>query len=124
MTWVNCIAYGNSLLGWGQSGSSGQFTANAVMIKCAGGNNTAGNRVATPFFDIGFVSLSANPFVDPGNNDFDLNTTSGGGAACRAAGFPGTLLGSPNSTGYADIGAFQHQDAGSTNVFTRRKRAY
>lgn len=124
-TWMNCISYGNSELGWGQAGSVAQFAANAEMIHCAAGANPSGNRAATPaLIDLNFVTLTADPFVNAASNDFDLNSVLGGGAACRAAGFPGTLLGSPNSTGYADIGAFQHQDSPATNVFSRRKRAY
>jgi hypothetical protein len=63
------------------------------------------------------VSLSADPFTggsgnttDGASNDFSLNNTAGGGAACRSVGFPGTLNGLTGSTGFADIGTFRHQD--------------
>ena len=52
------------------------------------------------------VTLSADPFTAPAGPDFTLNSTSGGGAACKAVGYPGvTLFG----TGYLDIGALQSQ---------------
>jgi hypothetical protein len=56
------------------------------------------------------VALTADPFVDGANYNFAPNATAGGGAALRAAGFPGTAA---TSTGYLDIGPFQHQDAAS-----------
>jgi hypothetical protein len=63
------------------------------------------------------VFCTADPFVASASADYRLNSNAGGGAACRAAGIPGTLPGlSP--LGYADFGALQHQDAGgSTSVF-------
>lgn len=48
------------------------------------------------------VTLTADPFTDQASGDFTLNNTAGGGAACRAAGYPDFL----------DIGAEQHEDAG------------
>jgi len=57
------------------------------------------------------VTLSADPFTDGASGDFSLNATAGGGADCRAAGFPGEFPGGL-TTGYLDIGAVQHQDAG------------
>lgn len=121
--WVNCIAYGNGGWGWSQSGSSAQFSANAMMISCAGGGNTSGNRMATPaLVDLNFISLSADPFVDGANGDFDLNGTSGGGAALKGQGYPGIPTGTMSSSrGYADVGAFQSQ-GGVTIAGKRRKR--
>lgn len=58
------------------------------------------------------VSLTADPFVDSASGDFRLNTVSGGGAACRAAGTPSAF--DATNLSYRDIGALQHQDtAGS-----------
>ena len=71
-------------------------------------NNTSGarNNISAGAND---VTLSADPFTDQANDDYSLNTTAGGGAACRAAGFPGAFP-SGNSTGFIDIGAVQHAD--------------
>jgi hypothetical protein len=56
------------------------------------------------------VVLSADPFVNSAAGNFNLNTTSGGGADCRAAGFPGDMDGT--NIGFRDIGALQHEDSG------------
>jgi len=37
------------------------------------------------------VTLSADPFTARGSDDYTLNATAGGGAACREAGFPGAF---------------------------------
>lgn len=69
------------------------------------GNGTArsGNNAGT-----GDVTLTADPFTSAATGDFSLNTTTGGGAALRGAGYPGLFVNGP--TGYLDIGAVQHQD--------------
>jgi hypothetical protein len=55
-------------------------------------NNTSGarNNVNASPND---VTLTADPFTNAAGNDFTLNNTSGGGAACRGAGSPGVLPG-------------------------------
>ena len=57
---------------------------------------------------IGTISLSVSPYVSLGTN-FALNNTTGGGAALKAAGFPGVI---PNGgTGYMSVGALQPASA-------------
>jgi len=56
---------------------------------------------------VGAITLTADPFTDGDNGDFSLNTAAGGGALCRAAG-----IDPAGQTGYIDIGAVQHEDAG------------
>ena len=58
------------------------------------------------------IILSGDPYTNQGI-DYSLNNTAGAGAACRAAGFPGART-DGNNTGYGDVGAPQHQDAGGT----------
>lgn len=72
--------------------------------------NTSGSRnnVST---GTGDVTLTGDPFTNAGSGDFSLNNTSGAGAACRAAGFPGVFPGG-TTTGYLDMGSVQHQDTG------------
>jgi len=84
----------------------------------AAGNNTSGNfhNLQNP---TGFVVLTADPCVDADNNDFSLNNIAGGGADCRAAGFPGILLGG-TTTGYLDIGAVQHEDSPQQTMVVNR----
>lgn len=57
------------------------------------------------------VTLTGDPFTNAAGGVFSLDNTAGEGAACRTAGFPGAMLDGLN-TGYRDIGALQHEDAG------------
>ena len=57
------------------------------------------------------VSLSADPFVAKGSNDFRLNSTPGGGAACR--GSAPAFNGVGGYVSYQDMGSLQHQDTGA-----------
>jgi hypothetical protein len=76
-------------------------------------NNTAPrNNFPTGLHD---VILTGNPFNLSTSTDFSLNSTAGAGAACRSAGFPGTLSGM-SSTGYEDIGAIRHKDPSSAVI--------
>lgn len=107
---VNCIAYGNGGYGFNWGGT----TSSCPLINCAQGANTSGGFnpvIGSQLMAYGTVTLTVDPFIDAPNGNFALNATSGGGAACRAAGFPGTFP-SGFTTGYADIGAVQHQDSG------------
>jgi hypothetical protein len=53
-------------------------------------SNTSGERLN---LDAGAndVTLTADPFTSRGDDDYTLNNTAGGGAACKAAGFPGAF---------------------------------
>lgn len=58
--------------------------------------------------------LTASPYVGGTTgtaSNFALNNTAGGGAVCRAAGFPANWPGNSGTTGYPDLGAAQHQDS-------------
>jgi hypothetical protein len=103
-TFVNCIAEGNTGNG---------YNTNAVthlLLNCAAYSNTGGNITASSLTpQIGFLTLSVSPFVNAAGNDFSLNTTTGGGASCRAAGYPGAFP-HASTTGYPDLGAAQHAD--------------
>jgi hypothetical protein len=101
-TW-NCISYGN--------GRYGYNNANNWHSNHAAGSNTSGNQNGTANELTTIVSLSGDPFTNAAAGDFSLDNTSGEGAACRAAGHPGVFPGGL-TTGYLDIGAVQHQDAG------------
>jgi hypothetical protein len=108
----NCIAEANVNTG---------FSANAVyqeldLLNCAAfGNTTADYNTTNIPNRTDCLTGSAGYFVNAASGDFALNTTSGGGAAARAAGYPGTL---PRGTtvGYRDIGTAQHQDTGGGAV--------
>lgn len=73
---------------------------------------TAANRSATldrHYF--GDIQLTADPFVDAAGGDFTLNDVPGGGAACRAAGFPAAIDIDAVIDNYLDLGALQAEAA-------------
>jgi hypothetical protein len=109
---INCLAVNNG--GYGFSAAS---TGTGLRLwNCAAYNNTSGTYPASTFLEVlAFVTLTADPFVAAGSQNFALNTTSGGGAALRAAGLPATWPGaSASMIGYPDIGAAQHADPTGT----------
>jgi hypothetical protein len=111
------LTLANSIF-WGNGGYGADFAAATGALSGrtrhnfgnAYGGNTSGSRNNLPA-GIGDVTLTADPFTNAAGGDFSLNATAGGGAACREAGFPGAFPGG-TTTGYLDIGAVQHQDAG------------
>jgi hypothetical protein len=107
---INCVATNNSGFGFNVEGGS----PGAIYVNCAGRSNTSGNTNTSSSGSFGFVTLSADPFTNASSNDFSLNNTAGGGAACRAAGALGTFPGG-STTGYIDIGAAQHADPVATS---------
>jgi hypothetical protein len=136
--YLACIAYNNGASGFSLGGSNSRTvlincvaTQNAAngfltnsgtlnfLLYCAGYSNTSGNISG---FDstvqVGFVTLTGDPWTNAAGGVFTTNTTSGAGAALRAAGFPAALFPASAGTSYADIGLLQHQDAGGgTSVF-------
>jgi hypothetical protein len=107
----NCISYGNAAFGFNYTTSPTGvlygFNYNAY------GSNTSGNLNVVPAGP-NDVTLTANPFNAPVTGDFSLNSTSGGGAACRGAGFQGSFGGAVN--GAIDIGAVQSAAGGGSSI--------
>jgi hypothetical protein len=107
---INCLAVNNAAYGY----TSASADDNAYLFNCAAYNNTSGgfnpNLAAN---QVGTAAVTANPFTNAPGNDFSLNATAGGGAACRAAGLLGVFPPGLSTTGYADIGAAQHADPAS-----------
>jgi hypothetical protein len=89
MVW-NCIFYGNGGYGYNAPGSGFPGPVCAQPRANAYGSNTSGARNFFPV-GIGDVTLSTNPFTNPSGGDFSLNSTAGGGASCKAAGFQSTV---------------------------------
>lgn len=102
----DCVIYSNG--GYGINSSTAY--SQAFSDYNAFGANTSGARNNWPTGP-NDVALSADPFTNAAVGNFSLNNTAGGGAACRAAGYPGVFPGGL-TTGYLDIGAVQHQDSG------------
>ena len=59
------------------------------------------------------VILTADPFTDASAGDYSLNTTAGGGAACRGAINPFEFTPIVSPVGYGDIGALQSDPSGA-----------
>ena len=108
----NCIAYSNA---GGGIMSGGVSLANCWFFNVAVGNNTGSDIDAKllPLSPRGTITLTAIPFTNAGSNDFSLNTTAGGGALLRAAGFPSTFQGL-STTSHLDVGLAQHADPAAT----------
>lgn len=127
---ANCTAYGNGNAGFSvttgnaaqglfnclSSGNTGyQFTSsttdqNVFLLNCAAkadGLGTIGPNLGG--LNSGFVTLTADPFVNAAGGNFALNSAPGGGGLLLSTGLPGTFPGSPtiNTIGYQAIGAAQ-----------------
>lgn len=133
-TYQNCTSYGNAAAGFRFQSNTGvqSVAANCVSVGNAGNGfeasasldlvrlfncATQGNLAATSNIPVacmyGTVVLTGNPFTNAAGNDFSLNTTSGAGLACRAAGIPGAFPPGASTTSYKDLGAAAHHDVGS-----------
>lgn len=77
--------------------------------------NTTAARQANVDIPAAFndITLSADPYTTVGS-DFSLNSTAGGGAAVKGAGFPGVLIGA--GTGFASPGALDPSSGGTTTT--------
>lgn len=73
-------------------------------------DDVSGVNGVNPYVNVLDVTLATIPFSNPASGDWSLNGAAGGGAACRAAGSPGLLMGA-SKAGYVDFGALQHQEA-------------
>lgn len=104
----NIILDSNSRYGIEDTGTAGR--GQTSRFNTAFRNNTLGATLKMPV-EASDITLSATPFVAAGSNNFALNSTTGGGAALKAVGFPGII---PTAgTGYLDVGALQSQGAAS-----------
>lgn len=119
----SCLAISNAGYGWSFD-STGYPTI--VFEDCAAYNNTSGvtSGAALALVINAIAALTGNPFTNAAAGDFTLNNTAGAGAACRSVGWPGAI-GFMAATGYADIGAYRHQDpaGGGGGLLTHRGMA-
>lgn len=106
---LNCIAESNTGVGF----NFGTNPRGGQMFNCAG--FSAGTNVAlgtgTFIHNTGFITGTGSFFTNASAGDFSLNATAGRGDALKAAALPG-IFPVGLTTGYLDIGAAQHQDAG------------
>lgn len=96
-----CVSTGNTGVGYAGGGTG---AGTAWLDGCADRGNSS--RSSGNFLDTGAITLTADPYTNAAGGDFSPNTTSGGGAALRAAayGIPGQTVSN------FDIGAVQHAD--------------
>lgn len=97
-------AGGGGIFGFVNNAATGPCRlANCAAWNFSGGNYSVGGGQSVE----SFVSLSASPFTSVGGNDFSLNSTAGGGAACKGTGTPTAYPGLTTTTSTTDIGAVQ-----------------
>lgn len=101
---VNCVAIGNSTYGFKDS----VFNSTVRLQSCAAYNNTTAATLNfnTSLNNIGFITLTADPFTNASSSDFTLNGTAGGGAALAGVGYPASFPG-VTGTNAPDVGLFQ-----------------
>jgi len=95
------------------------------VVNCGFGGgtdaNTSGNGDLESVDITGSISYTSNPWVDPGNGNFDLNAVAGDGSSARGAGagsFTQDYGYSDTTASYPDVGAAQHQEtAGGSALF-------
>lgn len=116
---VNCLATNNGGYGF-TAGSAG---GSRVFVNCAGYTNSSGNVNTTNINSRsvirGFITLTADPYVNRAGGNFSPNTTAGG-VAIRGLGAPSSFPGGLTAS-YRDVGAAQHADPNSIIVNRRRK---
>lgn len=106
---TNSIFYGNSTVALVGNSTTAYFAGSAASRCNAFGSN--GTNYTGWSGSPGDVTLTADPFTASGSGDYSLNSTAGGGTACKGAGFPGVFPGAA-STGHVDIGAVQTASGG------------
>ena len=108
----NNIFYGNNRAVEVVAGSVQITNGPVASFNNAYGSNTNANINWTEVN--GPITLTANPFVNATSGNFALNSTAGGGALLKAAGFPAAW--GTTTTNFMDVGAAQSQ--GSTTTTT------
>lgn len=110
---INCISEGNVTYGYDLGATSNLPIQQ--LLNCAGYNNGTANFPTSTLYSsviLNFFALTGSAFTNAAGGDFSLNSTTGLGAALRAAGVLGTFPTGISTIGYQDIGAAQHQDTG------------
>ncbi len=131
-----CVFYGNTIHGLlGATASTGMSLVNCVFYgQPAGGHDIFFSGATTDprryressrnnayvqnsfwYSSTGDVILTADPFTNAAGGDFSLNATAGGGAVCKATGFPSSFLGLSTASS-PDLGAAQHADPAAAAV--------
>ena len=103
--YFNCLSTNNAKFGF----TTNQSGTNQLcrIYNCAGFNNSSGNVDTTFGVNESFVTLSAGPYNNAGGGDYSLNSTSGGGTACKGTGFIQSYPGISTNSSF-NIGAVQN----------------
>lgn len=103
---ANDVFYNNTTYGIENLDAQAEIDANARIYRnCAfGANGTAAYAALSAGY--GEITLTADPFVSRSGRNFALNSTPGGGALLRAAGFPNAWP-AGTTVGYRDVGPVQ-----------------
>jgi hypothetical protein len=107
----------NIAVGFAGTGGTGITIASGASVDCVARNFLHNNstHVANGGALLNVMTddliLTSNPFVAADSDDFALNNTPGGGAAVRAAGWPGPSW-PGGQVSYADGGPLQHRERG------------
>lgn len=119
------VSNGQSGTGYGIALSNAGFPASPLWDGNAFYGNATGARLnmddagtvnpvngVAPYTNLYDITLGADPFTNAASNDFTLNNSNPGGAQIRGHGLPGGIS-TLSQVGYVDMGALQHQDAGT-----------
>jgi hypothetical protein len=111
LSFILCLSVNNGAFGFASSSTSDM----TYTRQCAGYNNTSGNFSGIAALQqIGFVTLTADPFTNAAGADFSLNNTTGGGHSLRGAG--NITLPITTTVSYPDIGGVQGRSVGSVGT--------
>ena len=109
----NCIFSNNASYGISTTATNPPMVIinNAFYV----GSGTGATTGLATFRTIGSITLSGDPFVNSGSDNYQIDNTSGEGAACRNTGYPSTLGG---QAPYRNVGAFDLQNGGGSSGYT------
>lgn len=99
---VNCLSVGNS--GFGFESDASAFSNATYRLGCAAYDNGGGDSDGTFSDDYGFITLTADPFVNAAGEDFRLNDDVGGGLELQDSGFPSQFPGT-STANHSTVGA-------------------
>ena len=100
---LHCVAYGNTTASYKITASAG--TTLDWLVNCAGDTAPVALTHQSTAVILGYITLTANPFVNAAGGDFSLNNVAGGGLALRNVDLPNI----PNSS-YPDLGFTQRRE--------------
>lgn len=111
-TFFNCLAVGNGGVGFRSDANTIRRISGSILFGCAGYDNAGGDVTGNWGTNLGFDSLTEDPFVDQATGDYRLNEDPAGGAVLFDGGFPGAYPGLANTANHTPVGATGPEDFG------------